>query len=337
MVCISYGCGKKGLPSVPKETDPIQIKEIKGVAHDGVVSLSWKLPRKKEENQTVVELKEFKIYRLSEDEEREREKKEGFNEIGTLQINRNEDFFQEIKFEDKSKLESDKWYHYVAACFDRYNNLYAISDTVDVFFSMEPEPPRNLKVGINENYIVLQWEPPLVDIEGKPVKNIMGYNVYRKSQQDKSFRVINNGLIKNEKYTDIDLEREEIYSYFVRAVDNYYPPWHESANSKILVIQNKDLIPPKAPTNLTVIGGIDRISLTWDKNVEPDLAGYRVYRSTTPGEGYKPLNQELISGEFFDDISVDRGIKYFYVVTAVDNAKNSNESSFSKEESGIAK
>lgn len=337
MVCISHGCGKKGLPSVPKEADPLQIKEINGLAHNGVVNLNWKLPKKKEENQTVVELKEFKVYRLSEDEEMEVGKKEGFNEIGVIQIYNAEDVFQEIKFEDKSKLERDRWYHYVVACFDKYNKLYAISDTVDVFFSIEPEPPRNLKAETNENYIALQWESPLVDIEGKPVKNIMGYNVYRKSQQDLSFRVINSGLIKNEKYTDIGIEREEIYSYFVRAVDNYYPPWHESANSRILVIQNKDLIPPKAPTNLIVIGGIDRISLTWDKNVEPDLAGYRVYRSTTPGEGYRILNQELVSGEFFDDISVNRGTKYFYVVTAVDNSKNSNESSFSKEESGTAK
>lgn len=336
MVSIFSGCGKRGLPFVPKETEPLQIKDIKAQAQEGVVSLGWRLPKRKEENQTVVVLKEFKVYRLSENEEKEAKKGEGFSSIGTLQIYRDQDIFQEIKFEDKSKLERDKWYHYVVACFDNDKNLYAISDTVDVFFSIEPEPPGNLKAEISENYIALQWEPPSVDVEGKPVKNITGYNVYRKSQNDKVFRAINSGLIKNEKYTDIDIEREEIYSYFVRVIDNYYPPWHESANSRILVIQNKDLIPPKAPANLTVIGGIDRISLTWDKNVEPDLAGYKVYRSTTQGKGYKPLNQELIREESFDDISVKRGIKYFYVITAVDDSKNSNESSFSKEESGIA-
>jgi len=336
MFCVFSGCGKKGLPAVPQEAEPLQIKEINVLAQEGVVSLSWKMPKRKDENQAVAELKEFKVYRLSGDEEKEAEKREGFSRIGTLQIYRNEDIFQEMRFDDKRKLERDKWYHYIVACFDRDDKLYAISDTVDVFFSIEPEPPRNLKAEINENYVALQWEPPSVDIQGKPVKNIAGYNVYRKSQKNKVFRAINNGLIKNEKYTDIDIERDEVYSYFVRVVDNYYPPWHESADSSILVIQNKDLIPPEPPGNLTVIGGIERISLTWDKNVEPDLAGYKVYRSTTPGEGYKLLNQEIIREEFFDDVSVKRGIKYFYAVTAVDDSKNSNESSFSKEESSIA-
>jgi len=330
------GCGKKGPPIAPKETGVLQIKDIKGEALEGEIQLRWKMPKEREGSFVGLGIKEFKIYRMPGEKESATGRLESFETVGRLGVNKAQDLTKEMKYVDKKGLTEDKWYHYVVAGFGGEDRLYAVSDTVDVFFSIEPEPPKNLTGDIKENYVILQWDAPVNNIYGKPLKNLVGYNVYRKRQNEEAYIAINDALIKREKYVDMEMKRDEVYSYFVRAVDNFYPPWHESADSNIINIEYKDLTPPKAPEDLTVIGGIGRISLSWEKNKEPDLAGYRVYRSNISGKGYELLNKELIRVEFYDDISVERGKKYFYVITAVDNSKNANESSFSKEESGTA-
>ncbi len=90
-----------------------------------------------------------------------------------------------------------------------------------------------------------------------------------------------------------------------------------------------DKTPPSAPTNLSATGGDGSVSLSWDDNVEGDLAGYKVYRSTTSGSGYTMLNNSLLSSPEHTDSTVDNGTTYYYVITAVDDS--SNESSYSEE------
>ena len=72
------------------------------------------------------------------------------------------------------------------------------------------------------------------------------------------------------------------------------------------------------------------IDFGWDANTESDLAGYRLYQSTTAGS--------YVKGEFLAEIlapavtytleNVADGT-YYYVLTAYDN--NGNESDFSNE------
>jgi len=78
-----------------------------------------------------------------------------------------------------------------------------------------------------------------------------------------------------------------------------------------------DVTPPAAPTNLVATSDSGSISLDWDENVELDLAGYIVSRSTTSGSGY-----EVIDTVVTDSNYVDRppgyNLPYYYVVAAKD-------------------
>jgi fibronectin type 3 domain-containing protein len=76
------------------------------------------------------------------------------------------------------------------------------------------------------------------------------------------------------------------------------------------------------------------VKLAWDRNVEPDVTGYNVYRSTTAGSGYVKVNATVVaqpaSGAvptYTDQTPLNQ--KYFYVVRAVNQAGlesgNSNE------------
>ncbi len=88
---------------------------------------------------------------------------------------------------------------------------------------------------------------------------------------------------------------------------------------------------PSAPTGLVATAGNETVSLDWNDNDEPDLAGYNVHRSMDSGSGYTQLNESLVTVSEYDDDTVINGIPYFYVVTAVDEA--SNESGVSNEDS----
>jgi hypothetical protein len=100
-----------------------------------------------------------------------------------------------------------------------------------------------------------------------------------------------------------------------------------------------DTTPPAPPTGLGATAGNASVALAWNANTEPDLAGYRVYRSTSSGGGYSDIGGGLISGTSFDDTGLTNGTTYYYVVRAQDTSGNvsgdSNEANATPAGSGI--
>lgn len=73
------------------------------------------------------------------------------------------------------------------------------------------------------------------------------------------------------------------------------------------------------------------LTLAWDPNTEPDLAGYRVYYGTAPREYVDSIDVGNITTYQLDYL-LD-GVTYFIAVTAYDTS--GNESDFSHEVSGV--
>jgi hypothetical protein len=80
-----------------------------------------------------------------------------------------------------------------------------------------------------------------------------------------------------------------------------------------------DIYPPAAPTGLDRIAGEGFIELLWEPNIEPDLGGYIVLRAEAGGDTLLQLTATPISATRFADRTVTRGVRYTYVVVAVDN------------------
>jgi hypothetical protein len=85
-----------------------------------------------------------------------------------------------------------------------------------------------------------------------------------------------------------------------------------------------------------VVALADQVTLVWQPNPETDLAGYKIYRSTTAGKyGAAPLATVTAPTTTFS-VDIPRGaagVTYFFVVTAFDLAKN--ESAYSNEVSKL--
>jgi hypothetical protein len=90
---------------------------------------------------------------------------------------------------------------------------------------------------------------------------------------------------------------------------------------------NTGWVHPLPPQNLGVTVSSDTVSLTWDANSEPDIAGYNVYRSDVSGGPYDKINGDVVSDLTYVDMP---GMgDYYYCVTAqiyaVTESRLSNE------------
>jgi len=64
--------------------------------------------------------------------------------------------------------------------------------------------------------------------------------------------------------------------------------------------------------------------ISWDAGTEPDLSTYKVYRSTSPNASNQvgSVNHPTTS---YSDLSIEKGVLYYYRVKAVDNAFNASD------------
>ena len=77
--------------------------------------------------------------------------------------------------------------------------------------------------------------------------------------------------------------------------------------------------PQPAPTNVVILSGDRSVILHWDPDSEPNLAGYKVYRSTQQWRPIFTQNSSLLTSLGYCDLSVSDGQTYYYQVTAVND------------------
>jgi fibronectin type 3 domain-containing protein len=124
------------------------------------------------------------------------------------------------------------------------------------------------------------------------------------------------------EYLDQFIDFGKTYSYQVTAAVNQGDTRAESLPGAAVTVDYQDRFAPATPTGLTAIAGVNSIEIAWDRNTEPDLAGYRIYRAE--GEGpFAPLG-ELVTAPSYGDRTAAKGKTYRYAVTALD--RNGNES-----------
>jgi fibronectin type 3 domain-containing protein len=127
-------------------------------------------------------------------------------------------------------------------------------------------------------------------------------------------------------YTDVTAEFGKSYRYRVQEVAEAGTPPAVSELTEETAITPQDTFAPAAPTGLAAVVGTKSVELVWDRNSEPDVTGYRVYRAMEDG---KP---EVIGGEVpalaFSDTRIEAGKRYRYAVSAL--KKNGKESKLSE-------
>ena len=84
--------------------------------------------------------------------------------------------------------------------------------------------------------------------------------------------------------------------------------------------------PPAVPRGVYSITGDEEVMLIWYANTEPDLAGYRIYRSLTPSGYYYEIGETNF--DHFLDFGLMNGQTYYYAITAFDYDGNESDLSY---------
>ncbi len=127
------------------------------------------------------------------------------------------------------------------------------------------------------------------------------------------------GDVKGSPYVDTTAEFGKPYKYFVQGFGSGQKPT-ESELSNEVAIRPKDTFPPAIPAGLKTIVGTRSIELSWARNQEPDLAGYRVLRAQ--GDGSFGIVADQITAPSYSDRDVKPGTRYRYQVISIDQSGN---------------
>ncbi len=84
-----------------------------------------------------------------------------------------------------------------------------------------------------------------------------------------------------------------------------------------------DRTPPFAPRGIYTETGDDFIQLSWLRNQESDVTGYKIYISGSYDGVYTAVGQT--AGLSYTDFGADNGITVYYAVTAFDEAGNESD------------
>lgn len=165
------------------------------------------------------------------------------------------------------------------------------------------------------NVVTLQVTAPLsVPLNVKAESHPEGVRVSWSSTA-KQFRITRvpeaSATVEALEYIDRSVEQGKPYTYTVTATSGA----SESLPGAAVTVVPQDTFAPAAPVNVTAIAGVSSIEIAWERNTEPDLRSYRVYRDDQVIEAEAAVPS-------FSDRQITSGQKYRYAVTAIDHAGN---------------
>ncbi len=213
------------------------------------------------------------------------------------------------------------------------------SNVVVVRIFPAPERPAQLTATVTAGGVELRWRAVERTTGGARLPAAPSYRVYRAetteelppgeaaaSRREAAGSMI--GVTPTPLYRDTQAEFGRRYTYWVSSVAQFDAESVESARSEPVELTARDTFAPAPPEGLVAVlvpataGAPAAVELSWSISAEPDLAGYRVYRSEQAGERGARISAELLLTPVFRDAQVAPGRRYFYSVTAADRAGN---------------
>jgi beta-glucanase (GH16 family) len=177
-----------------------------------------------------------------------------------------------------------------------------------------PTTPRGLTAASVRNYsVTLSWTA---------VESAAGYNIYRSAKSGGPYSKVNTVAVTSTTYTDATLSPGNTYYYRITAVNAL---GESEMSEEIFVTTPTELTAPSAPTGLYMVSSTENsITISWTQVA--GATGYNVYRAAERNGTYTKVNESPIENVSYTDTSLSTGAAYFYKVTAVNAAGESDMS-----------
>jgi hypothetical protein len=173
-----------------------------------------------------------------------------------------------------------------------------------------PEQPRDLSAEAVPQGVRLTWHGA-----GN------AFAVLRRGPDEKDYQAL--GRSPTPEYIDATAEFGKPYSYLVQSMVKAGEGEAQSDLSTEAVITPADTFPPAAPAGLTAVPSTTSIELVWERNTEPTVIGYRVYRALGSAAFELLADSQLLPA--YSDHKIESGKTYRYAVSAVKSNKKESK------------
>lgn len=330
---LAGACGKKETPFPPDLTLPGPVRDLKVYQLGDALAVSWAFPRENLLGQPLVQLTGFRVYRAvasgatpaagcAPDFVLVADIDLAYPKVAEVQG-------ETVTFRDQD-LRPGRCYSYRVAALGPRGRPGAFSEVVSHAWGVLPRTPGLLTAQAGDREVQLSWPEVSTLEDGRPLKDLAGYLVYRRTPQAEWQRLTTD-LLSVPRFHDVAVANEVEYTYKVRAVRQLGPYFLESRDSPEVRALPRDLTPPPPPLNLVAVPTAKGVELRWEPSPAPDVAGYRVYRRRAGEAKPQLLTPKLLKQPYYVDTQTVKGQRYYYTVTAVDDSQRANESPPSEE------
>jgi hypothetical protein len=345
---LTAGCGAPGEPQPPTPPVPQSITDLAAKqAGDGVL-LTFTMPGKSTLGEALQQVPAFEVLRGTLRADGTPDPKSfrvadtvpgalvaRYSQRGQVQ------FIDPVSAADPQLRSGQPFVYRVRTLFSA---KHPSPDSKDLVLRLYPVAERisSLDANVTEQGIDLKWPAATHTSAGEPLSGVKEYHVYRGELDPATASVASSdplqakwkspllqlGATTTTDYRDSGFDYGKTYAYLVRSVIGSPAGPLESSDSPLTIVTPKDTFPPAAPQGLVAVVQLGAtpdsvaVELSWSINVEPDLAGYRVYRSQQEGTRGVLLTPEFLPSPAYRDNSVQSGQRYWYTVTAVDRSGN---------------
>lgn len=227
----------------------------------------------------------------------------------------------EITFDDTCNVQNQKVFYRLVGInhfgeLGKPSNLVTLKTYRELFSLPEIDSLRVL----NNQKVYLSWK-----MKDKNDNAYVKEYVLLKSKKDSGPY---QSIFKTTSLLNYIDEKPDASNYYkVAAISNGNDTMYSYSNLALII----DTIPPAAPVGLKATVDIKgNVRLTWDKNVESDLQGYKIFKANSKDEEFvQVLNKFILTNEYKDKLNLKTLTKHiYYRVVATD--KRFNNSNFSE-------
>ncbi len=325
------GCGYKNNPVPPESVVPKPVNDLRYAVNDKGVKLDWFYPVETVIGTALSQIDSFELFRAEIPVD---------DYCGNCPI----PFAEPLDLPGGAVLDGEtrrrgaysssllkSGHKYFFKVRSRASWWASSSDSnIVTFVWFEPAAaPKNVQAVAKDRRITLSWTPVTTRLDGQPLKMDIKYQVLRRGE-GKEFEPVGTPIAST-MFEDRQVRNGQKYFYTVQSMLVYESEFVNGGVSEEIASTPVDQSPPVAPAGVTAVWSSAGVKIFWDRSSETDIGGYRVYRRASDKDDYELVGNVDPAYSLFVDSKIDENTRYYWAVTAIDQAKPANESHKSRE------